>query len=182
MTNKNNDRVAPPLIYAFRVAHKARDAKSHAEVSDKGERVVASRRVTSRAPISEAELRKVVNSDLMALMNTTCLDAADNLAEFPHVRSSILNFGFPDLLSRTIDENGVSEITREIEVTLGNYEPNLTRGSIKARRDDTVDPDELQLRFLVKAELRAQPVNVQMEFTAEVELGSGKIKIDRIYR
>jgi type VI secretion system protein ImpF len=180
MANKNNDRVGPPLIHAFRVAHKARDAKLAADMSDKGERVVASRRVTSRAPISEAELRKVVNSDLMALMNTTCLDAAENLAEFPHVRGSILNFGFPDLSWRTIDENNVSDIAREIEATLGNFEPHLARGTIKASRDDTVDPNELRLRFVVKAELRAQPVNVQMDFIAEVELGSGKIKIDRL--
>jgi type VI secretion system protein ImpF len=32
----------------------------------------------------------------------------------------------------------------------------------------------------VKADLRARPVNVPVEFIAEVELDSGKIKIDRL--
>ena len=56
---------------------------------------------------------------------------------------------------------------------------NCVRGSIKARRDDTVSPDELRVRFLVSAALRMQPVDVPVQFVAEVELDSGKIRIDR---
>ena len=56
----------------------------------------------------------------------------------------------------------------------------MSRGSIKARRDDTVSPDELKVRFLVSAALKTQPVEVPVQFVAEVELDSGKIKIDRL--
>src|SRR4029077_2419796 len=49
-------------------------------------------------------------------------------------------------------------------------------------RDDTVSPDELRVRFLVSAALRTQPVEVPVQFIAEVELDSGKIKIDRLLR
>ncbi len=48
------------------------------------------------------------------------------------------------------------------------------------RRDNTVAADELRIRFLISAELRLQPANLQMEFVAEVELESGKIKVDRL--
>jgi type VI secretion system protein ImpF len=96
------------------------------------------------------------------------------------VRSSILNFGFPDLSRRTIDENSLTEISREIEIALGDFEPRLARNSIQARRDMATSAEELKLRFLVRADLRAQPVNVPVEFVAEVELDSGKIKIDRL--
>ena len=37
-----------------------------------------------------------------------------------------------------------------------------------------------RVRFLVSADLRLHPVNVPMEFVAEIELDSGKIKIDRL--
>ena len=96
------------------------------------------------------------------------------------MRRSILNFGFPDLTWRTIDENSLVDVAREIETALGDFEPRLDRGSIKARRDHAVDDDELRLRFLVNADLRAQPVSVPVEFVAEVELDTGKIKIDRL--
>jgi type VI secretion system protein ImpF len=71
-------------------------------------------------------------------------------------------------------------VSREIEVALVDFEPRLARNSVRARRDMSTGAEELKLRFLVKADLRARPVNVPVEFVAEVELDSGKIKIDRL--
>jgi type VI secretion system protein ImpF len=181
MVSNRNDRLAPPLMYAFRAAHDRRDAKTKLDLrDDAGERVIAARRLTARAPISESGLRKEVLLDLANLLNTTNLGAAEDLSSAPAVRSSILNYGFPDLSSRTIDESSLHEISREIEVALADFEPHLARNSVQARRDMSVSPDELKLRFLVKADLRASPVNVAVEFVAEVEFDSGKIKIDRL--
>jgi type VI secretion system protein ImpF len=181
MAIQRNDRLAPPLMYAFRAAHDKRDAKQSLDLRDEGgDRIIAARRVTARTPISEFGLRREVTSDLLNLLNTTNLDSADDLSKAPEVRRSILNFGFPDMTWRTIDENGLIEMAREIEVALADFEPRLARDSIKARRDLSVDVEELRLRFLVKADLRTQPVSVPVEFVAEVELDSGKIKVDRL--
>jgi len=166
---------------AFRAAHDRRDANQALDLRDEaGERVIATRRIMTRAPITEAGLRREVASDMLHLFNTTNLGAAEDLETFPEVRRSILNFGFPDLAWRSIDENRLVEIGREIEIALTQFEPRLAQGSIKARRDATTSASELKLRFLVSAELRAQPVSVPIEFVAEVEVDSGKIKIERL--
>ncbi len=133
-----------------------------------------------RSPIAETGLRREVMLDLLNLFNTTNLGAAEDLSKAPAVRSSILNYGFPDLSWRTLDENGLSEVSREIEIALSDFEPRLEKGSIRARRDTSARDEELKLRFLVKADLLARPVNVPIEFVAEIELDSGKIKIDRV--
>jgi type VI secretion system protein ImpF len=177
---RENDRLTPPLMYAFRAAHRERDATVPVDIRDRGDRVLASRRAASRTPISESELRKLVNSDLVALLNTTNLAAAEDLTAAPEVRNSILNFGFPDIAHRTIDEAGVNSIAGEIETALRAFEPRLAPGSVKARRDETVSADTLHVRFLVSAELRVYPVNVSAEFVAEVEVDSGKVRIDRL--
>jgi type VI secretion system protein ImpF len=180
MSTRGNDRVAPPLMHAFRAAHDKKDAKVRVDLRDgEGRRIIAARRPAGRAPISESNLRREVLADLMNLLNTTNMGSAEDLSATSAVRSSILNFGLPDLARRTIDENRLSDIAREIEVALGDFEPRLVRNSIFAQRDTTVSDDELSLRFQVKADLIARPLNVPVEFTAEVELGSGKIKIDR---
>jgi len=176
-----NDRLAPPLMYAFRAAHEKRDAKAKLDLRDEsGDRVIASRRVTARTPISESGLRREVLTDVVDLMNTTNLGSALDLSDTPQVQNSILNYGFPDLSWRTIDENSLHEVAREIEVALITFEPRLAKGSIQARRDVNMKVDDLKLKFLVKADLRARPVDVPVEFVAEVELDSGKIKIDRL--
>jgi type VI secretion system protein ImpF len=180
MGNSKSERVASPLIRAFRAAHQERDANRPLDVRVGGERIISSRLLSARTPISENELRKLVNSDLLALLNTTSLASAEDLSDAPEVRKSILNFGLPDLGSRSIDAHGVAEIAHEIETSLAIFEPRLTRGSIKARRDDSVGAEELRVRFLVSAELRIQPVNAPVEFAAEVELDSGKVRIERL--
>jgi type VI secretion system protein ImpF len=177
---QKNDRLVPPLMYAFRAAHRDRDAKVKVDIRHQGDRVISSRRTSSRAPIPETELRKTVNTELVALFNTINLEAIEDLSTAPEVRKSIINFGFPSLTRRTIDENEVSGIAREIEMALRDFEPRLLAGSIKARRDDAVSPDELRVRFLVSAALKTQPIEVPVQFVAEVELDSGKIKLDRL--
>jgi type VI secretion system protein ImpF len=180
MTSPRNDRLAPPLMYAFRAAHEKRDARQKLDLRDEGgDRVIAARRVSTRGPISESGLRREVMIDLINLLNSTNLDAAEDLSATPAVMKSILNYGFPDLASRTLDENGVRDVAREIEVALGDFEPRLARDSIRASRDMAIRDDELRVRFVVKADLRARPVNVPVEFVAEVDLESGKIKVDR---
>ena len=64
MPASKNDRLAPPLMHAFRAAHAARDAQLEVDIRDQGERVIAPRRVTARAPITETELRRLVDSDI----------------------------------------------------------------------------------------------------------------------
>jgi type VI secretion system protein ImpF len=180
MAKERNDRLAAPLMQAFRAAHHARDAKAAADIREGGERVLSSRRMSSRAPISESELRKIVIADIGALLNTVNLDSAQDLSATPEVGKSILNFGFPDIVRLSIDENAVFRVAQEIEQALRDFEPRLVRGSVKARRDDAVSPDELRVRFLVSAALRMHPVDVPVQFVAEVELDSGKIRIDRL--
>ena len=181
MSTNKQDRLAPPLMYAFRASHEKRDARQKVDLrNDAGERVIAARRASVRMPISDSGLRREVANDLVGLFNTTNLESAEDLSEAPEVRRSILNFGFPDLAWRTIDENSLFDIGQEIETALGDFEPRLARGSINATRDTQAAVDELNLRFLVRADLRTHPVSVPVEFVAEVELDTGKIKVDRL--
>lgn len=179
--SRKMDRLAPPLMFAFRTAYEKRDARKKLDLRDEdGERVIAARRASSRAPISETGLRREVVRDLSNLMNTTNLGAAVDLDAAPEVRTSILNYGFPDLAHRTIDEHSITDIGSEIATALSEFEPRLVRDSIRAQRDNRVDVTELRIRFVVSADLRCQPVNVPVEFVAELEMDSGKIKIDRL--
>jgi type VI secretion system protein ImpF len=176
-----NDRLAPPLMSVFRAAHEKRDAKTTLDLRDAaGERVIAARRSTYRQPITESGLRREVAGDLVELLNTINLDSVEDLSATPEVASSILNFGLPDLARRTIEENTLGEIADEIQTALTRFEPRLARQSIRARRDDAVSADELKLRFLVHAELRTQPIGTPVEFIADVDIDSGKIKIERL--
>lgn len=178
---RKTDRLAPPLMHAFRMAHEKRDAKQKLDLRDEGgDRVIAARRIATRAPISESGLRREVSRDVTSLMNTTNLHSIEDLTDFPDVRRSILNYGIPDLAHRTIDEDRLTDIAGEIQTALTDFEPRLARDSIRVRRDDTIGAEELLLRFHVSADLLCQPVNVPVEFLADIDFDTGKIKIERL--
>ncbi|NNM74636.1 type VI secretion system baseplate subunit TssE [Enterovirga aerilata] len=165
---------------AFRQAFEERDAKQRIDERDEaGERVVAGRRATGRATMSEAALQRAVGEDLENLMNTINLDATIKLDEHEAVRRSILNYGFADVVHRTIDEIGVNDIGEEIQTALRTYEPRLLPGSIQVLRDRSVTADELKIRFIVRADLNCDPLNLPVEFVADLERDTGKITIKR---
>jgi type VI secretion system protein ImpF len=177
---RRKDRLSPPLMYAFRAAHAARDAKKKLDLRDEaGERIIAGRRSVTRSPISEPILRREVASDLEALLNTVALESADDLDGLDDVKRSILNHGLPDIAHRTIDEGTLDEIPREIREALLNFEPRLARDSIQVARDTGVEAHELKIRFVVRADLCCEPVNVPVEFIADIEL-NGSVQIHRL--
>jgi type VI secretion system protein ImpF len=182
MANANRkDRLSPPLMYAFRSANAARDATTKIDQRDEaGERVISGRRTAGRLPITERSLRREVAHDLEALMNTVALESSDDLSDFDCVRKSVLNFGMPDFAHRTIDETSVDDVKDEIETALKRFEPRLTPDSIHAARDVAVDKTELKVRFVVQADLRCEPVNIPVEFVADVDVDGNAIQINRL--
>jgi type VI secretion system protein ImpF len=168
-------------MHAFRAAHEARDAKKPLDLRDEsGERVIAGRRMAARTAITEPVLRREVARDITNLLNTVNLDSAEGLAQYPEVKRSILNYGLPDLVHRSIDEGGVVNVAGEIERALLDYEPRLVAGTIHAERDMRARASDLQIRFRVRADLQCDPLNVPVEFVADLELETGKVNIDRL--
>jgi type VI secretion system protein ImpF len=115
-----------------------------------------------------------------ALMNTVALESSEDLTEFDCVRKSVLNFGLPDIVHRTIDETSADDIKDEIKAALKHFEPRLTPDSVQAVRDKAIDNFELKIRFVVQADLRCEPVNVPVEFVADVDVDGNAIEINRL--
>ena len=74
-------------------------------------------------------------------------------------------------------ENRTSDIVDEIRVALLCFEPRLMSHSIKVRRDESIDAASLRIRFLVTGDMTCDPVAVAVEFTADLEIDSGKLLI-----
>jgi type VI secretion system protein ImpF len=167
-------------MHAFRAAHKDRDARKNVELrNEQGDRVIAARRLRPRQVITEPVLRQEVGRDLEALLNCIALESTVDLTGLPDVRKSILNYGIPDIANRTIDEITVDQIPEEIRAALIIFEPRLAAASIRVSRDMSIDPVELKVRFIVRADLTCEPVHVPVEFVAEV-IDAGKIIVNRL--
>ena len=179
--SEQNKRPAPPLMHAFREAFRHKDAKKEVDLRDEtGERVIASRRVQARFWANDTALRRDLAEDLTRLLNTINHASADDLSEFSYVARSIVNYGLVDITAYSIDETAVDGISQELRQSLVDYEPRLIASSIEVSRDRSVDSAAQQIRFAVNAEMHATPVDIAIEFVAELELESGKMRISRL--
>jgi len=108
------------------------------------------------------------------------MESSEDLEPFEHVRASILNFGLPDITHRSIDELSVESVSDEIRAALTRHEPRLIPASIRVTKDPEINEAELKIRFVVRAELMCVPLNVPVEFVADLELDSGNIVVGRL--
>ncbi len=180
-----SNRLRPPLMWAFRNAAETRQSREHPEPSrvPQGETTVLGRKGSRSAAVTEPVLRGEVWRDLDHLLNAVALESTlDEVRALPHVRVSVLNFGLPDIAHRSIDElmGNDRAVEREIEAALRAYEPRLVAGTIRVSRDTAVDASGIKVRFNVRADLSCRPVDIPLEFTADVEIDSGRFAIDRL--
>jgi type VI secretion system protein ImpF len=180
---RKEDRAKVSILQIFRSHHQDRRRKQHAKRTqdrkEDGETTVT-RRVEFREGVTEQELRAHIEADLNALMNTIRLDAACPLDDAPHVAHSILNYGFRDLSSVTIRDLGSNALRDSIRESLIDHEPRLVPGSIdvQVKRNDSGKDQRVQLH--VTAEMMGDPVDIPLDFDAEVDIGAGKLRMSKL--
>jgi len=169
-----------PLMFAFRDAFIKGDAGKRLDNRVAGERVLAERGSARRRGADEALVRENFSLDLLSLVNTINLGSAVDLSGLDRVGKSVLNFGLPDITHMTSEDAEVSDVSRILLDALANFEPRLHRDTLRVERNDVFDDVNQRIRFVVSGELSCRPLDVPIEFVAEVDVGSGKVQLTRL--
>lgn len=167
-----------PLMFAFREAARARDSQRRIEQHADGERVLSERSTLHRRGAAERVLRRDLSEDLGALVDTTDLASVLDLSHRKYVAGSVINYGLADFSHLTVDNAAFGQIEIKLRDSLLHHEPRLRADTLVIeRRSAEDDKSDGRLRFLVLAEMRANPVDVAVEFVAEIDVRSGKLRL-----
>lgn len=163
-------------MFAFREAAREGDAASDLEKQEDGVRVLADRSSVFRRGAAEKTLRDDLVQDLGTLVDTIDLGSIIDLSNKKYVAGSVLNYGLHDFSHLSTDSLRLDEIGNNLEQSLLRHEPRLRPESIVVeRREDSGRLLNGQLSFAVSAEMRANPVDIPVEFVAQLDVGSGKV-------
>lgn len=177
---ERKDRLSPPLMYVFRSTDKAA-AKSAGFPSRRQATNGTPQSTTSvkpqRVAITEQALQNEVVEDMSALLSHVSFDSSINISDFDLVQKSVLNYGFPDFANRSIDELERADLDGDIVQILKLFEPRLVGSTLRVTRDASIDKSQLQIRYFVRSDLMCRPLNIPVEFIADVDVASGKIHI-----
>jgi type VI secretion system protein ImpF len=175
------DRFVPPIMHAFREAFRMRDAaKPIDNRNDAGERIIAGRRTSPRSSVGEAALRAELAEDLASLLNTVEFGAIEDLQGLDEVGDSILNFGVPDLTAIAASPESARRVANLLRQRVENFECRLVPGTVRIASEALDDSASGQLRFHINAEMYSTPTDIPVEFVADVEVESGKIKVSKL--
>ncbi len=178
-----HERSRIALFDVFRQSFEQRDSRATSKSTSEGDGTNTVAEVSGRSNarnlgVDEDELRAHVRAHLATLMNTIRLDASIDLDDAPNVAQSIVNYGFQDLSNLTRKELTGAAIAKSIKESLANHEPRLVKSSIEVKIETLAGDKHQRVAVHVNADLIADPADIPVEFTADVDTGAGKVVLN----
>lgn len=178
---ERGDRSKVSIMHIFRSAHYARDAKIGRGRNETGEGEITQRSKQRREGMNEDALKAHLQMDISSLMNTIRLDSAVSLEDAPYVMNSVVNYGFRDLSDVSPRDLSTSSVVDSLRQSLLNHEPRIIPESLELKVGDRGDGNNRhRLKISVSAELMGDPVDIPIDFDADVDLGAGKLRMSKL--
>jgi len=156
------DRLQPSLL------DRLTDHEPHARNEPRERRVMSSR-----------ALRESVQRDIGWLLNASGLAARMDVAAFPHVATSVLNYGLPDLAGCSVAALTPGAVERLIRDALWAFEPRLARESVRVTAIDDAKGTARGhvICFEIEAQMWARPYPERLHLRTELDLEAGEVRI-----
>jgi type VI secretion system protein ImpF len=103
---------------------------------------------------NEAALRSTVRRELSWLLNTTNLGAVDDLTPYPEVRTSVLNYGVPDLAGKALTRRVVQGRAREIRDAIRAFEPRMDPRRLEVEAVTSVEKENA-ITYIIRGDVTA---------------------------
>jgi type VI secretion system protein ImpF len=131
--------------------------------------------------LSPARLRESVRRDLTWLFNTSNLAALADIADYPEVERSTVNFGIPDLAGKTASSVDAAGLVRLLRRAIWDFEPRLLRNTVKVQvLVDHEQQNPNALSFGIEAELWSQPLPLRLYLRTDLNLEDGEARVTEV--
>lgn len=147
--------------------------------SDKPRLSVLSALRVARASGSSG-LREEIRADLSNLLGTVHLGASVDLSDFPYVQRSVLNYGMSDLSRLTVSEAGSGVAMRDLRAAITAHEPRIVAKTLSIVATTTEDSARQAAHFSITAEMRADPVDLELAFDAHVDVSAARVAMSAV--
>jgi len=127
--------------------------------------------------LSLRALRQAVLRDLVWLLNATRLFSTTEMALYPQLTNSVINFGMPDISGVSISGLDLQEFERNIRQVIWDFEPRLQRSSLVVRAviNDSVNYNKIM--FEIEGDMWAQPYPERLYLRTEFDLENSTFRL-----
>jgi type VI secretion system protein ImpF len=139
------------------------------------------RQVESRQErvISRSQLRASVLRDLSWLFNTTNLAADSELAAYPLVARSTLNYGLTPLSGKLVSGLDLRGLERVLRDAILRFEPRILPHTLSVTGLSSTEPlaHHNVVSFEIRGDLWGHPYPLELLLKTDVDLENGEIRI-----
>lgn len=125
---------------------------------------------------NETALRATVRRDMAWLLNTTNLESVVDLDPFPQVKTSVLNFGVPDLAGKALNSRLVIQRARDIRTAIRSFEPRMDEKSLVVEVSEQVERENA-ITFVIHGDVRSAVRAIPVKFRTDVELDTAAVTV-----
>ena len=122
---------------------------------------------------NESSMRASVRRELNWLLNTVNLAAVVDLERYPHVKTSVLNYGMPDLTGRVSTKAAIK--AREIEMAdaIKLFEPRMDSENLRVESSNQVGLDNA-ISYVIRGDITSAVRAMPVQFFAAIEVETGE--------
>jgi len=125
---------------------------------------------------NEAGLRATVRRELAWLLNTTNLAASIDLDPYPEVKTSVLNFGVPDLAGKSVSRRLVLQRAKEIREAVRAFEPRFDGTTLSVEISDKIERENA-VTFVINGDIRSAVRAIPVKFRTDVEADTAAVTV-----
>lgn len=136
----------------------------------------------SQQSMSQEQFKAAVIRDLGWLLNSVALDVCVDLDKYPAIKTSVLNYGLPDLSGHTSSTIDVLHVEKAIRAAILEFEPRVIRNSLNVKVH--ANPDAMahnSLVFEISGAVFGQPSPFQVVLKSELDLENTEFALTESY-
>jgi type VI secretion system protein ImpF len=124
---------------------------------------------------NESALRATVRRELAWLLNTINLESLVDLEDYPHVRTSVLNYGVRDLAGRIYTKRITNDRGRDIRDAIRAFEPRIDPKSVSV--EPTNQERENAITYVINCDVRSAVRAMPVKFRTDIETDTSNVTV-----
>lgn len=128
--------------------------------------------------IDISRLREIIQRDLSWLLNSTNIESSLDVAAFPNITKSVVNYGLKEVSGEFSTVERAEKIRRSITRAITEFEPRIIKGTV----DVTLNPEEtgsdMMVALTIRADMWAQPLPLELYLRSKVDVTTGEVHVD----
>lgn len=144
------------------------------DVADAGRSAMRFYTVPRIERFNEAALRITVRRELSWILNTTNLNAVQDLDAYPQVKTSVLNYGVPDFAGKPLTRRVIQGRAKEIRDAIRVYEPRLDPNRVEVEALTALERENA-ITYVIRGDITAAVQAMPVEFKTDVEVDTASV-------